>query len=189
METEALSRPEALVVPRAEHPAHNGPCRAVDTESRLARKRGCSEQWGQQLNHIKMTWGRLRHGLYILKNSYLRPSALCDLSSFRNHCAFLGWARAWSVYSTDQVAIHLTPGWTKLNMFPVLATALFFYFYVLVTALNLQCTWTNLKRKWSVVVCYGSLQVTVKENLSAVKVVKWNDHIHKPHIPDFSFFF
>lgn len=56
VEATELSRPEALAVPGAEHPAHDGPRRAVDTEGRLARKRGresqdgCSGQRGQQLN-------------------------------------------------------------------------------------------------------------------------------------------
>lgn len=40
VETAELSRPEAVVVPRAEHLAHDGPQRTVDTESRLARKHG-----------------------------------------------------------------------------------------------------------------------------------------------------
>lgn len=33
-------QPQTLVVPRAEHPAHDGPCRTGDTEGGLSRKRG-----------------------------------------------------------------------------------------------------------------------------------------------------
>lgn len=33
-------RPQALVVPGAEHPAHDGPRRTGDTEGGLSRKRG-----------------------------------------------------------------------------------------------------------------------------------------------------
>lgn len=40
VETPELSRPEAVAVPGAEHPGHDGPGRAVHTESGLARKRG-----------------------------------------------------------------------------------------------------------------------------------------------------
>ena len=58
VERAELSGPEALVVPGAERPAHDGPGRAVHTESRLARKRGRefkdlhSGVRRQQLNHI-----------------------------------------------------------------------------------------------------------------------------------------
>lgn len=38
VETAKLPPPEALVVPGAEYPAHDGPSRTVDTESRLPRK-------------------------------------------------------------------------------------------------------------------------------------------------------
>lgn len=64
VETAELSRSQALVVPRAEHPAHDGPRRAVHTESGLAGKRGrelqgrCSGQRGQQLNRTEVAGGR-----------------------------------------------------------------------------------------------------------------------------------
>lgn len=40
VETAELPTTEALVVPRAEYPAHDGRRRTVDTEGRLSRKRG-----------------------------------------------------------------------------------------------------------------------------------------------------
>lgn len=40
VEAAELPSPEAVVVPRAEHSAHDGPCRAVHTEGRLPRKCG-----------------------------------------------------------------------------------------------------------------------------------------------------
>lgn len=63
VETAELSWPEALVVPGAEHTAHDGPGRAVHTESRLSGKRGWefqdgpSGQRGQFVNHADVHTG------------------------------------------------------------------------------------------------------------------------------------
>lgn len=63
MEGSELPRAQALALPGAEHPAHDGPGRAANTEGRLAGERGRGYQGrppgqrrGQQLSSIRTEW-------------------------------------------------------------------------------------------------------------------------------------
>ncbi len=74
VETAELTGPEALAVPRAEHPAHDGPRRTVHTESGLARKRGREFQGGQRGQQLKSHQSDERErsgdGLYIFSDKF-----------------------------------------------------------------------------------------------------------------------
>lgn len=138
VERAELPPSEALVVPRAEHSAHDGPRWAVDTEGRLPRKRGRELQGG---------WSKIWIGLDTLKDSIRLQISDCLLSTFSQVVCIMGWARAWSVYSC---LTHNKHRFSLTSHLTLLSSPQCFYFgvfacvqvlglwHVIVTTLQLQ---------------------------------------------------